>query len=95
MGLDVLRDELQRALDFDSLRDRPAISNLRHLALVERANEALVRTRQALVDRGGTLSEEFVLADLQSAQNALEEISGRRAPDDLLTHIFSRFCVGK
>ena len=26
---------------------------------------------------------------------AFEEISGRRAPDDLLEHIFSKFCIGK
>ena len=26
---------------------------------------------------------------------ALEEISGRRATEDLLAHIFSRFCIGK
>jgi tRNA U34 5-carboxymethylaminomethyl modifying GTPase MnmE/TrmE len=41
------------------------------------------------------MPEEFVLADLQQAQAALDEVSGRRAPDDLLNHIFSRFCVGK
>ena len=44
---------------------------------------------------GGSLSEEFVLADLQDARAALEEITGRRAPDELLAHIFARFCVGK
>jgi tRNA modification GTPase len=95
MGLDALRHELQCALDFDSLRDRPGISNLRHLGLVAQAEEAIARARQALVDRRGALSEEFVLADLQEARNALEEISGRRASDDLLAHIFSRFCIGK
>jgi len=41
------------------------------------------------------LPEEFVLADLQDAREALEEITGRRAPDDLLAHIFARFCIGK
>jgi tRNA U34 5-carboxymethylaminomethyl modifying GTPase MnmE/TrmE len=39
--------------------------------------------------------EEFVLADLTEARAAFEEISGRRAPEDLLEHIFSRFCIGK
>ena len=85
-GLDAMKAELQRALDFDSLRDRPGISNLRHLGLVEQAKQALARARQALVDRGGALSEEFVLADLQHARNALEEISGRRAPASLWSH---------
>jgi tRNA U34 5-carboxymethylaminomethyl modifying GTPase MnmE/TrmE len=41
------------------------------------------------------MPEEFVLADLQEARAAFEEITGKRAPDDLLIHIFSNFCVGK
>ena len=41
------------------------------------------------------MSEEFVLADLSDARAALEEVSGRRAPEDLLEHIFARFCIGK
>jgi tRNA U34 5-carboxymethylaminomethyl modifying GTPase MnmE/TrmE len=36
-----------------------------------------------------------VLADLQDARAAFEEITGRRAPGELLEHIFSRFCIGK
>jgi tRNA U34 5-carboxymethylaminomethyl modifying GTPase MnmE/TrmE len=36
-----------------------------------------------------------VLADLQEARAALEEVTGKRASDDLLTHIFERFCIGK
>jgi tRNA U34 5-carboxymethylaminomethyl modifying GTPase MnmE/TrmE len=55
----------------------------------------LSRARSAAGEDGETLSEEFVLADLQDARAALEEVSGRRTPDDVLAHIFSRFCVGK
>ena len=78
------------------MRDRPAITNVRHIALVERADEALVaRARRRRSTTARSLSEEFVLADLQEARAALEEITGRRAPDDLLAHIFSRFCIGK
>ena len=94
-GLDALRLELTRALDVEPSRDQPAITNLRHVILVETAHDALVRAHQAVVARGSEVSEEFLLADLQSARNALEEISGRRAPEDLLAHIFARFCVGK
>ena len=94
-GLDRLRDELTRVLDVEPARDRPAITNLRHVTLLEKAHEALTRARAAIDEQGSGVSEEFVLADLQDARNALEEISGRRAPDDLLAHIFARFCVGK
>jgi len=94
-GLDVLRSRLTSALDAEPTRDRPAISNLRHINLVQLAHDALARAFGAVGSSGRDLPEEFVLADLQQAQAALDEVSGRRAPDDLLDHIFSRFCVGK
>ena len=97
-GLDELRRAIVDELTDGSsapLRDRPAITNVRHIALVQRAHEALERARAAASAAGGALPEEFVLADLQQARAALEEITGRRTPDDLLTHIFERFCVGK
>jgi tRNA modification GTPase len=94
-GLDDLRRAIVSALDFDPIRDRPEITNARHIALVERAHDALTRARDAALAAGGALSEEFVLADLQEARTAFEEITGRRSPDDLLAHIFTRFCVGK
>jgi tRNA modification GTPase len=94
-GLDELRRRILQALDIELVADRPEITNVRHIALVERAREALLRARRAALADGQSLPEEFVLADLQGARAALEEIAGRRAPEDLLAHIFSRFCVGK
>ncbi len=94
-GLDELRRRIVAALDVDGARDRPEMTNVRHIALVQRAHEALGRARSAALAEGGSMSEEFVLADLQDARAALEEVSGRRAPEDLLAHIFSRFCIGK
>jgi tRNA modification GTPase len=93
VGLDELRRRIVAELDVDFLRDRPAITNVRHVALVERAQAALKRALAAA--DGGALSEEFVLADLSEARAALEEVTGRRAPDQLLEHIFSKFCIGK
>jgi tRNA modification GTPase len=92
-GLCALRGAILQALDAEPTRDRPAITNVRHETLVGRAHAALGRARDAA--QQDALSEEFVLADLQEARAAFEEISGRRATDELLTHIFSRFCVGK
>jgi tRNA modification GTPase len=95
-GLDTLRAGITKALDVEMLQDPPAMTNVRHIALVERADDALRRAKEAArADRDRSLPEEFVLADLQAARSALEEISGRRAAEDLLDHIFSRFCIGK
>jgi tRNA modification GTPase len=93
-GVPRLKTAIARALDVDSRADLPAITNLRHITLVRRAREAMVRARDA-AGNGRSLPEEFVLADLQEAKAALEEISGRRTSEDLLAHIFSQFCIGK
>jgi len=94
-GMEELRRRIAASIDVDPLRDRPAMTNVRHIALVHRAHGALLRARDAAQAEGGSLSEEFVLADLADARAAFEEISGRRAPEDLLEHIFSKFCIGK
>jgi tRNA modification GTPase len=92
-GLGALRDRIiSLLLDREELRDVPAISNARHLALVEDAHAAISRASAAL-EAGAT--EELVLADLSTARQALEELTGARTPDDLLRHIFAKFCVGK
>jgi tRNA modification GTPase len=92
-GLDGLRARIVSALtEHEELRDVPAISNVRHLDLVDRAIAALDRAVAAL-DAGAT--EELVLADLAAARRALEELTGTRTADDLLRHIFEKFCVGK
>jgi tRNA modification GTPase len=94
-GLDDLRRAIVSKLDIEPLRDPPGISNVRHIALVERADAALGRAASTLTETDGAVPEEFILADLQEARGALEEISGKRVTDDLLAHIFSRFCIGK
>jgi tRNA modification GTPase len=93
-GLDVLRMKIAQALDVELVADRPAVTNIRHIALLERARTALMRAHQA-AQCGGSTSEEFVLVDLQEARGAFEEITGHRAPEAVLRHIFERFCVGK
>jgi tRNA modification GTPase len=76
-------------------RDVVAVTNQRHIGLLERAGASLRHACTELEAADGRLSEEFVLQDLHHARAALEEVRGRRAPDELLQHIFSRFCIGK
>jgi tRNA modification GTPase len=76
----------------EALRDGPAVSNVRHIALLERIQGHLAAAEQAATTGA---PEEFVLTDLQAARAELEEIVGRRASDDVLNHIFARFCIGK
>jgi tRNA modification GTPase len=76
----------------EQLRDPPTLSNLRHIRLVEGARSALVRAVEAAE---AAAPEELVLADLQEARVAFEEVTGKRTADDVLHRIFSQFCIGK
>ena len=74
------------------VRDTPAISNVRHIYLLGTAEGALRRASEAAAEGA---SEELVLADLEEARRALEEVSGKRTPDAVLEHVFEQFCIGK
>jgi tRNA modification GTPase len=96
VGLDTLTDRIASMLGAArEERDRPRVTNIRHITLLERARDALIRARDAVRASHGTLPEEFVLADLQEAAGHLQEVTGKRTTEDLLRHIFERFCIGK
>jgi len=95
-GVAELKQRLgERLLGAGGLRDVPFVTNVRHIELLGRASRAIARGRTAVEQSGGGLPEEFLLADLQEARDALEEVTGRRTTEDLLRHIFGRFCIGK
>ncbi len=89
---DLRRAIVRRLTDQDQWRDTPAISNVRHIALAESARASVHRGVEAL--RAGA-TEELALAELGAARQSLEEITGQRCAEDVLRHVFSRFCVGK
>lgn len=64
----------------------------RELDASRRAREALERARSAA---DADLGEEFVAGDLREALNALGEVTGEVATEELLDRIFARFCIGK
>jgi tRNA modification GTPase len=94
-GLDTLVARVAEALTGrDSWRDPPAVTNMRHAELLDQARAALQRARSA-VTAAPDLPEEFLLEDLRDATERLQEVTGRRATDEVLRHIFERFCIGK
>jgi tRNA modification GTPase len=91
-GIDRLRLALTAAAGAEARRDRPAIANIRHATLIEQARNAVVRARDAAA---AGRPEELVLADLHDARNCFDEVTGARAPEEVLHTIFERFCIGK
>ena len=94
-GLDELRQALlERHARRDRLRDTPAVTNVRHVELLERAATRCDRARA----RGGLASARprnscWPICTRRGAR--LEEITGRAHADDVLHAIFAKFCIGK
>ena len=68
------------------------ISDARHYDLLLRARAEIDNSIQLL---NKNLSEEIILVGLHNSINLLGQITGETTNDDMLTQIFSTFCIGK
>ena len=59
------------------------------------ARRALEAVRRALEGLEAGLTPDAVLTDAEEALEALGELTGRTAKEEIVSRIFSRFCVGK
>lgn len=91
-------DELERgiaaiALGSTATPDKePGAGNPRHVELLR---QALVHVRDALQARAHDLPDDLIAIDLSAATEALGQITGETADDELLATIFANFCIGK
>ncbi|MBV8856002.1 MAG: tRNA uridine-5-carboxymethylaminomethyl(34) synthesis GTPase MnmE [Acidobacteria bacterium] len=92
-GLDALCAEIIKPFTAGYLDESSfVITNARHYDLLRRTSEAL-RAAQGLIQEN--VSEELILANLYEALRFLGEITGETTPEDILSQIFSTFCIGK
>ena len=92
-GLDELKEAIASALGFSETETEGfLLTDARHFDLLKRA-EAEVINSMDLIKEGK--SEEIVLVGLHNAMKYLGEIVGETTTDDILTRIFSTFCIGK
>ena len=73
-------------------RDATYLSNTRHIALLEKAEQALQEVANG-VDMG--MPVDLIQIDFTRAWDLLGEITGDTVQDELLTQLFSQFCLGK
>ena len=90
-GLDLLREHLKQAVGFESRGEDGFLARRRHVDALERAHHHLRLAEQRLLERTGELLAE----ELRLAQQVLGEITGEFTSEDLLSRIFSSFCIGK
>jgi tRNA modification GTPase len=91
-GLDVLRGHLKSCMGFELVGSGTISARRRHLDALARARRHLEEARRQLTERR---AGELMAEELRMAQSALGEITGEFSNDDLLTRIFSSFCIGK
>ncbi|MGB0389201.1 MAG: tRNA uridine-5-carboxymethylaminomethyl(34) synthesis GTPase MnmE [Ardenticatenaceae bacterium] len=75
-----------------SASDATLITNPRHKQAIQQARDHMA---DALDSAILGMPADFLTIDLHAAVNALGEITGETATEDLLDAIFSRFCIGK
>lgn len=68
------------------------LSNARHYEAISRAHDAICRVQDGLRDN---LSGELLSMDLQDCLAALGEVTGQITNQEVLSNIFSKFCIGK
>jgi tRNA modification GTPase len=90
-------DELQQAIvkPFSSEETATSgflVSDARHHDLLQRARSEIQDSLELLDKK---TSEEIVLIGLHNAMRFLGQITGETTTEDMLTRIFSTFCIGK
>lgn len=93
-GLDKLEEKIAE-LFFSgqtSERDATYVSNIRHIALLNEAVDALDEVINGIeMD----MPVDLVQIDMTRAWDLLGEITGESVQDELITQLFSQFCLGK
>lgn len=91
-GLDELKSLLVEASGVKNWESDRIITNARHYEALENAGGAIARVIDGL---NNGISGDFVAQDVREAIHYLGEITGAITTTEILTTIFSRFCVGK
>lgn len=91
-GIDILRQHLADVMGLDTTTEGQFIARRRHLDALAQAATHLSNGEQQLHE---FIAGELLAEELRLAHHALTEITGEFTSDDLLSRIFSSFCIGK
>ena len=91
-GLDQLADLVDTLFENKVPCDGSVLSNPRQFDAIRRAYEAMLSALQGL--KLG-LTPDAVLTDVETAMEAMGEVTGATVREDITNRIFERFCVGK
>lgn len=94
-NIDLIEERINQ-LFFDNAgiaeQDATYLSNARHISLIEQAVQSLQAVNDGL-EMG--MPVDLLQVDMTRTWQILGEITGDAAPDELITQLFSQFCLGK
>lgn len=93
-GLDLLEEEIKQQfmmghLDLDN---EVVVHNVRHKQSLEKSYQALIQVIES-IDMG--MPEDCWAIDMHNSYAFLGEVTGDHVNDDIISQIFSQFCLGK
>lgn len=93
-GMDELQNKIAELFFSGQTGERDAtyVSNTRHIALLEEAEDALSEVLNGIAL---DMPVDLVQIDMRRAWDLLGEITGDSVQDELITKLFSQFCLGK
>ena len=91
-GVDELVHQLKIFMGLSETNEDSYMARTRHLDALLRTQEFLTKGAVSIKDK---ISLELLAEDLRMAQESLGTITGSFVADDLLSEIFSSFCIGK
>ena len=94
-NIDLIEERINQ-LFFDNAgiveKDATYLSNARHISLIEKAVQSLQAINEGL-ELG--MPVDLLQIDLTRCWEILGEVTGDAAPDELITKLFTQFCLGK
>ncbi len=91
-------DALENAIEqlffsgIENSQNQILVTNQRQAGLLTKAKQSLEDVVRGIDD---AMPLDLVQIDLKNAWDTLGEITGESAPDELITQLFSQFCLGK
>jgi len=92
-GMELLREQLLSIAGWQQTGESLYLARERHIIALKHAREHL--DAAAAFAAQNDLSLDLFAEELRLTQERLNSITGEFSSDDLLGHIFSRFCIGK
>jgi tRNA modification GTPase len=90
--MDILTDKLKEFVLSSTRKEQLLVSNIRHYEALKKGLQALTEARTSFDNH---LPEDLVATDIRQVLYHLSEVVGEISNEDILSNIFSRFCIGK